>query len=35
MAQMASTKYNKTSNPKVFIQLIKLCLTAVIFKHNL
>jgi hypothetical protein len=33
IAQLASVKYNKTKNSYVFEQLMKITLTAVIFKH--
>lgn len=35
IAQMAASKYNKTPNEKVFALMVKLCLTAVVVKHNL
>jgi len=34
VAQLCSVKYNKTQNPQTFEQLVKICLTAVIFKHT-
>ena len=35
MAKLASSKYNKTGNGKVFTLMVKLCLTAVVAKNNL
>lgn len=34
MAQLASSKYNKTGNGKVFTLMVKLCVTGVVVKQN-
>ena len=34
VAQLSSVKFNKTSSPQTFEHLVKICLTAVIFKGN-
>jgi hypothetical protein len=34
VAQLSAAKYNRTANPQTFEQLVKICLTAVIFRSN-
>lgn len=33
IAQLSSAKYNRTPLPQTFLQMVKICLTAVIFRN--